>query len=198
MTLDTLIAEAICAHCEERAAACLGCYEDHSREDCPLADGECKQHDEDYACDECCGHANEDGHCWPLADIPGVLTTIDANARALAAERDALLDALAELQREVSDVTRDKNYALQCQNEQLEVALDEVETLKIDLNELREMKGVNAWAGEVRAKAQLAAMTAARNEACDWWERYLHGPAGTKESSAPEWQLLAELRKVGS
>ena len=58
----------ICALCQERPASCIGCYEDHAREDRPHA---CDQHGDDYACDECCGHGNEDGYCWPLADIPG-------------------------------------------------------------------------------------------------------------------------------
>jgi hypothetical protein len=39
-----------------RPAACLGSYEGHA------AWG--------YSCDVCCGHGNEDGRCFPLADIP--------------------------------------------------------------------------------------------------------------------------------
>lgn len=75
-----------CDHCEQRPATCLGCYEDHARGDC----GDCAQHDEAYACDECCGHGNEDGHCWPLQDVAGVLTTVTLNADALRAEIEPL------------------------------------------------------------------------------------------------------------
>ena len=44
-----------------------------------------------YACDECCGHGNEDGQCFPLADVPtrfqAALKWVgDANERADAAE----------------------------------------------------------------------------------------------------------------
>lgn len=40
-----------CEQCGERPAFCLGRY------DSPR---------DAYACDECCGHGNEDGHCRPL------------------------------------------------------------------------------------------------------------------------------------
>ncbi len=46
-----------CAHCEQRPAACFGCYE--SEEHGPAA-----------ACDVCCGHGNEDGWCVPIAELP--------------------------------------------------------------------------------------------------------------------------------
>lgn len=82
----------MCAHCEKHPASCLGCYEDHSREDCPHEG--CTQHGEDYACDHCCGHCNEDGYCWALADIPGVVQTLDVNLTAATAERDRLRLAL--------------------------------------------------------------------------------------------------------
>jgi hypothetical protein len=42
----------LCAHCKLRPAACVGAYEDMP-EALP-------------ACDTCCGHACEDGHCDPL------------------------------------------------------------------------------------------------------------------------------------
>lgn len=45
----------LCAHCGQ-PATCIGHYED------PLAKDE-------YACDDCCGHGNEDGHCRML--VPG-------------------------------------------------------------------------------------------------------------------------------
>lgn len=43
-----------CDHCEERDAVCVGRYEDP---DLPLS----------FACNECCGHGNEDGFCVFLA-----------------------------------------------------------------------------------------------------------------------------------
>ena len=43
-----------CAHCGE-PATCLGQYED-----APAPE---------YACDACCGHACEDGHCLALEDV---------------------------------------------------------------------------------------------------------------------------------
>lgn len=42
------------------------------------------------ACDECCGHGNEDGWCWPLADLAMRLSEqIEISAR--------LLDEMEEL-----------------------------------------------------------------------------------------------------
>lgn len=52
---------AFCAHCGKRPATCLGRYEDHSEEHCQHEG--CTQHEESPACDECCGHGNEDGAC---------------------------------------------------------------------------------------------------------------------------------------
>jgi hypothetical protein len=52
-----------CAVCG-KPASCMGAYES---DDCW-----------DYSCDECCGHGNEDGSCFPLSEIParyhGLLT----------------------------------------------------------------------------------------------------------------------------
>lgn len=42
----------VCANCG-KPAACFGSYEDDLH---PA-----------YACDECCGHGNEDGHCEPVS-----------------------------------------------------------------------------------------------------------------------------------
>lgn len=42
----------LCQHCEENLATCLGAYEGM----------DAKQ----FACDDCCGHAGEDGHCDPI------------------------------------------------------------------------------------------------------------------------------------
>lgn len=43
----------LCVHCGQ-PATCKGAYEGS-----PL---------EEYACDECCGHGNEDGHCEPISE----------------------------------------------------------------------------------------------------------------------------------
>lgn len=44
-----------CAHCpEERPAVCLGKYEN--------------MQEYEYACAECCGHGNEDGHCEMIGE----------------------------------------------------------------------------------------------------------------------------------
>ncbi len=44
-----------CAHCpEERPAVCIGQYDSMEHEDA--------------ACDECCGHGNEDGHCVSIRE----------------------------------------------------------------------------------------------------------------------------------
>ena len=45
----------ICAHCQEKPALCVGQY-DNMPETLP-------------ACDDCCGHANEDGFCDPIEDV---------------------------------------------------------------------------------------------------------------------------------
>jgi hypothetical protein len=45
----------VCAHCDS-PATCFGSYED----DLSPA----------YACDECCGHGCEDGHCERMPDAP--------------------------------------------------------------------------------------------------------------------------------
>lgn len=47
-----------CAHCEMNEATCVGSYEGHEPEGTP-------------ACDECCGHGNEDGHCKMIEDAEG-------------------------------------------------------------------------------------------------------------------------------
>jgi hypothetical protein len=64
LTADTITDEEIrklrCEHCGA-TATCVGRYEDMT-EDAP-------------ACDECCGHGCEDGHCDPLFDDDGALTS---------------------------------------------------------------------------------------------------------------------------
>ena len=39
-----------------KPASCIGAYEQN---DAPEA----------YACDDCCGHGNEDGHCRPVSEV---------------------------------------------------------------------------------------------------------------------------------
>lgn len=63
----------MCRHCETRAT-CVGEYE---RTD----------HDIGFACDECCGHGNEDGWCIPICDADGWMSTV---SRAAATLRDEL------------------------------------------------------------------------------------------------------------
>ena len=45
-----------CAICDRYPASCFGVYEDPSQDVGP-------------ACDECCGHGNEDGWCRPMGDV---------------------------------------------------------------------------------------------------------------------------------
>lgn len=44
-----------------------------------------------YACDACCAHGNEDGRCWPLADLPTTLNAVLRENLALRSWRDAAL-----------------------------------------------------------------------------------------------------------
>lgn len=46
----------ICDHCKELPATCVGRYDAPDEEP------------ERLACDDCCGHGCEDGHCRPLFD----------------------------------------------------------------------------------------------------------------------------------
>lgn len=46
----------LCQDCGKKPATCFGAYEG--------------QKPETFACDECCGHGNEDGHCHPIEDHP--------------------------------------------------------------------------------------------------------------------------------
>ena len=45
-----------CAFCD-KPATCFGAYEGYE--------------DAERACDECCGHGNEDGRCWPITTSCG-------------------------------------------------------------------------------------------------------------------------------
>lgn len=66
-----------CAHCpEKRIAICFGCYEsgDHIQ----------------FACDECCGHGNEDGWCRELSELANDLTRFRDDYSQAIEERDQL------------------------------------------------------------------------------------------------------------
>lgn len=54
-----------------KPAACIGQYADHAQEDCAYEG--CTQHRNNPACDDCCGHACEDGHCDPIYDEDGMI-----------------------------------------------------------------------------------------------------------------------------
>lgn len=55
--LELVISAATCEHCG-KPATCVGRYEDESG---PIQ----------FACDECCGHGNEDGWCKRLPTLKG-------------------------------------------------------------------------------------------------------------------------------
>lgn len=44
----------MCGHCQVRLATCFGRYDN--------------MEEADFACDECCGHGNEDGRCVHIRD----------------------------------------------------------------------------------------------------------------------------------
>jgi len=52
--IETLRTAARCAHCQ-KPATCVGVYEDSRRPP-------------EFACDDCCGHGNEDGWCHRIVD----------------------------------------------------------------------------------------------------------------------------------
>lgn len=57
---------ATCVHCGE-PAACVGRYE--------------SDENYSYACDACCGHGCEDGHCIQVDKIPALLDWLRAEAK---------------------------------------------------------------------------------------------------------------------
>lgn len=64
-----------CAQCGKRPAVCIGKYEDHTpSETCTKACA--KQHQDEPACGECCGHGNEDGHCSEI-DHPAAVLEVE-------------------------------------------------------------------------------------------------------------------------
>lgn len=64
LPLSGMILVPVCGECGKRPASCLGQYDDHNADSCE--DRACTQHQTAFACDECCGHGNEDGGCRPL------------------------------------------------------------------------------------------------------------------------------------
>ena len=58
----------VCAQCKKQPAACVGSYE---------GDGAA------FACDECCGHSNEDGWCCPIAEVDKALNRYADNMQRL-------------------------------------------------------------------------------------------------------------------
>jgi hypothetical protein len=73
-----------CAVCG-KVAACMGSYESD----------QCWE----YSCDECCGHGNEDGVCFPLSEIPARYHGLLTRVAALEAEPSPPPSLLAELAR---------------------------------------------------------------------------------------------------
>lgn len=88
-------ASATCARCGE-PATCLGAYEGAETEQ--------------YGCDECCGHGNEDGHCEAVGDVD----TLRANSLALLAEVRRLTAALDEAQHSSSMACIDADPDCDC------------------------------------------------------------------------------------
>lgn len=103
--LDVAVAErnrlsALLPKCVEcgKPAACLGNYD----QSCGGEAGTSAE--DDYACSDCCSHGNEDGHCWPLEDIPGVMQTLDINLTETVAENKKLEARVAELETTVAEL----------------------------------------------------------------------------------------------
>lgn len=86
---ERLKAAVLACHVCGRPAACIGAYEG----------------DQDYrpACDSCCGHGNEDGRCWPLADavtnLSDALKATEASAEQ-AEQRIIALEAVLSAQQD--------------------------------------------------------------------------------------------------
>lgn len=72
-----------CASCGVNTATCFGAYEDPEAQP-------------GFACDDCCGHGNEDGWCVPIAEIPAKWAQVAALSEKYEQELSAKLHALAE------------------------------------------------------------------------------------------------------
>jgi hypothetical protein len=78
----------LCDHCGERPAVCIGKYDEASGI-------------EELACNECCGHGNEDGYCYGLSALCSVRSALlAAEARQQAAVAIAVDAALGEVARQ--------------------------------------------------------------------------------------------------
>lgn len=84
-----------CSRCG-KPAACLGSYESP---DNPY----------EYACDECCGHGNEDGHCEQLDRIPAFVTKSHEQTRSLDEEIDRLTQRAAQAEQVAQRVAQALN-----------------------------------------------------------------------------------------
>ncbi len=73
----------LCDHCGERPSVCVGRYEGH---------GAVRP-----ACDQCCGHGNEDGWCVALADHKVVVDVLERSRQHEEAANETVARALAEL-----------------------------------------------------------------------------------------------------
>lgn len=63
------VAGTMCASCGVRPATCVGPYEGPTCSHVPPCEPQlvlCSDMVDQAACDECCGHGNEDGHCHPI------------------------------------------------------------------------------------------------------------------------------------
>jgi hypothetical protein len=65
-TLNEIV---LCAICNDRPTTCTGLYESNACRHEPECEPKlelCSDTVDQPACDECCGHGNEDGHCHPI------------------------------------------------------------------------------------------------------------------------------------
>jgi hypothetical protein len=153
-----------CGHCEHEAATCFGSYEDDDNWA--------------FACDTCCGHGNEDGHCIPLAELGTERLVPRPYAVEPKSERDAALARVGELETSLWNAAS-ALVAERAAHEALRARVGEVEeenrVLREDGHRLRR---IEASRGEVIAglEAALAAGHAAhealrervRGMRCQW------------------------------
>jgi hypothetical protein len=79
----------MCRQCEKRPASCFGAYEGSG-------------HDVSLACDDCCGHGNEDGWCKPLVEAAAMVGPLMERAENAEQAKDAADAALAQV-REIAE-----------------------------------------------------------------------------------------------
>lgn len=81
-------AQGSCAHCERRIGSCIGRYGDEATTA--------------VACDNCCGHGNEDGRCEPLGSVlAAALPALLSEVERLRTDRDSY--ANSDFERQLSD-----------------------------------------------------------------------------------------------